>query len=60
MFAEIVKALLSGAFICPHTMKEAYDYLGNEERRVEVEAYLAKMDLSVRRQHQWHRFEVVI
>jgi hypothetical protein len=47
MFAEIVKALISGAFICPHTMKEAYDYLGDEERRAEVEAYLARMDLRI-------------
>lgn len=47
MFSEVAKALMSGAFICGITMKEAYDYLENDEQFAEMDAYLSRIGMQV-------------
>lgn len=47
VFAEVVSALLRGAFVCEVTAPAGFRFLRNEESRAEVDAYLRRLGRSL-------------
>lgn len=47
MFSDVARALISGAFICPYTMKEGYEYLCDDGNHARMVSYLAKLGMRI-------------
>jgi hypothetical protein len=47
MFSKVSRSLLSGAFICEHTDRDAHSYLMEPEAFADMDAHLRRMDVRV-------------